>query len=507
MRLKEIKFGVAEVLEVTAVTAYFAGMALLLIVWQPGSWGWGFLIHALSLFCLVSALFSFSLSGCRIRRPFSLPEILLFIFFLYEIINAIFSRVPYASRETLPFILNGLILFYVGSALFARRHEGFLLTMFLFITGMVCLMVFTRYGDSWLAPVDPDGLYRGKKMLIAAFMEHPLKGCGNGALPFLATRYLPLGDRRPPRLDPVYGRFLAEQGIIGALILTMVLAGIISSLFTKQGEKNPVKKTRIFCFWFAIILGGMFLFSGFLSLPLSFPMIIYGFLPLSGVAMILRQKRSEPVPWGEKPFQKPGILFSLGILIPVFLILVWEISPFFAARLIRFRQVSDLSKSGFGRRIKAAQILMPCHPEIYLMQAKHLRAQASVDSKDSNLPIELAYLRALRKNPYNERYYLEYAHFLELARDYKGMTSTLKRGEANCPGSVEIKMLLFRGYMNLGLRREALDALNSLRRYYPLDYASHERLARYYAEAGAQGASSEERILAAQTSPAFNQGK
>lgn len=507
MGFKGINFRFAEILEVAAVTAYFVGLAFLLILWQPGSWGWGFWIHLLTLVCLGASLFSLSISGYKLRRPFSLPEILLFTVFLYEIINAIVSRVPYVSLETLPFFLDGLILFYVGTTLFARRHEGFILMMLIFIIGIGCILIFSEYGNLWKTHIDPVSVYRGEKMVTVAIFEHPLWGCGSGALPLLSARYLPLGDRYPPFFNPVFGRFLAEQGFIGTSVWIIALAGIISSMFRKQGEKGSEGKSKTICFGIAVILGGVFLLSGFLSLPISIPLVLYGFLPLCGAAFILRQGSGEPVSSDENQFQKHKLAISLGISIPILIILLLESAPFFATSLIHFGQVSELGTKGYGRRIGAARLLMPYNPEIHLMQAKHLRARASGDPKGEILPIELAYLRALRKNPYNERYYMEYAHFQDLVQDYSGMVSTLEQGAGNCPGSVEIKMLLFRGYMKTGYRRKALDALNSLRRYYPLDYAAHERLAKYYAEAGANAASSEAQILAQQINPIFKREK
>jgi hypothetical protein len=507
MRFKGIKFGVAEILEVAAATAYFVNLALVVVLWQPGSWGWGFLIHMLTLFCLGASLFSFSLSGYRIRRPVSLPEMLLFLVFLYEIINAGFSKVPCASFEMLLFFLDGMILFYVGTTLFARRHEGFLSLMILFVIGIGSILLFTEHGNSWKAPMDPVSVYRGKKMLVSSMFEHPLLGCGTGTLPFLRARYLPLGDRYPPNLNPLLGIILAEQGFIGALFWMTALLGIIFSLFRKQEGNKKEGRLKTICFGAAVMMGGFFLFSIFLPLSLSLPLILYAFMPLCGIAIILRQGKAEPIPEGENRFQKHKLRYSLAILIPLFIILLLEMAPLTSTLLVRFDRVSDLGTRGYGTRISLARFLMPYNPEIYLMQAKHLRAKAAGDPGEMILSIELAYLRALQKNPYNERYYLEYAHFLDLARDYPGMVSTLEKGIEKCPGSVEIRMLLFRGYMNTGNRREALDTLNSLRRYYPLDYASHERLARYYAEAGAQAASSEERILALQLSPIFTPKK
>jgi hypothetical protein len=507
MGSKRKSFGTAEVLEVAAATAYFVSLTLLLVLWQPGSPGWGFLIHALTLFCLGASLFSFSISGYKSRRPFSLPEILLFMVFLYEIINAILSRVPYASLEMLPFFLDGLILYYVGATLFARRHEGFILMTLLFLLGIGILLIFTEYGNLWKNPMNQFSVYRGKKMLTAALFEHPLWGCGSGALPLLSARYLPLGDRYPPCINPVFGRFLAEQGFIGASVWIIALAGMISSLFRKQGEKSSGGKLRTICFWIAVTLCGVFLSGGFMSAPLSLPLILYGFLPLSGMAFILRQGSGEPVSRGENQFQRHKVASALAILVPIAFIFILETTPYIAASLMRLGKTLELGTKGYGRRIGAARLLTPYNPEIHLMQAKHIRAQESGDPKGAILSIEMAYLRALQENPYNERYYLEYAHFLDLVRDYSGMVSTLEQGAGYCPGSVEIKMLLFRGYMNTGYRREALDTLSSLRGYYPLDYAAHERLAKYYAEAGAQAASVEEKILARQINPIFKQEK
>jgi len=490
-------------LDILTATCYFIALAALLILWKPGSWGWGLAIHALINACLVLTLLSLRGAGHAFRKPLSLPDILLFLVFLYAIINTFLSQVRYPALEWLPFYLDGLFLFYIGTTLFARRFEGILLLFFLCLAILVSLTVMGGYTDIWVVRGDASSLYRGGKMLTRVVFDHPLWGCGSGVLPLLKTRYLPLGDRHPPIFDGGYEKLLAEEGFIGVALKLLFLGGLAFALSREKGGVSSLRKTQMVCFRITVFGLIGILAAGIFTTLFMTPAGFFLFLPLAGMALMLRQEAPASSSLSKKQAFRISTGFLLAVLVPILVVTILESTPALAIRLAHYGQAQELGTRGLDFRLRIARFLAPYHPDIHLTHAKHLRSRISEKNKGLIWTVEFSYLRAIRQNRYNENAYLEYAHFLDLAEDYGSLVSNLEKGRRFCPGSAELNILLFRAYMKMGRRKEALDALDWLKRFYPLDYATHERLGNYYREAGSPGSSQEASLLAVQVQPLF----
>jgi len=502
LRVKNKAKLTSAALEVFAAVCFFAALCLSLILWQPGSPGWAFLIHLLTYATLVSWFFSMRVSRKAALTPFSLPEIILFLILVYAIINAMDSQVRFASVEMLPFYLDALVLFYLGAAFFARRFEGFFVILFLLFAGVVFLIIRLDYSEKIFFPGNPAALYRGKKMMLAAFAEYKLEGCGSGALPFLKTRYLPLGDRYPPRFHPGYVKYLAETGIVGTSLALVFILSLVYTLFLGKKSSASKRKTEIICFWLAIIILGLLLLSGLTRFHSSLPGMLFLFLPVSGIAYSLKKGLHNKTGRIAKSPGKTPVFVFIGLAILSFIMLLLS-TPYIGSILIHFKNPKELETPGYGTRIRLARFLTPYHPEVHISLARRLRAKSNGQKTTDRFSIEAAYLRAIRWNPWNEQYYLELAHFLGKAQDYTTQVSYLEKGRGKCPGNPEIPLLLFRIYIKSGKRKQALDVLDSLKVLYPMDYSLHTRMARYYAEAGSPSLSRKSAQLARQIHPAF----
>ena len=487
-----------ELSEILAAICYFIALAALLILWRPGSWAWGLMIHGLINACLALVLFSLHAAGRPFRKPLSLPDILLFLVFLYAIINALFSQVRYASVERLPFYLDGLFLFYIGTTLFARRFEGILVLFILCLAILISLTKVQGYTDVWVIRGDASSLYRGRKMLTAVIFDHPLWGCGSGVLPLLKTRYLPLGDRHPPVFEAGYGKLLAEEGLIGVALKLLFLGGLSFFLFRGKGRVSPSKKTQTVCFWIIIFALIGILAAGIFTTLFMTPAGLFLFVPISGMALMLRQEERASSSFSPKASARMSAGFLLAVVCPLFVVSLLESTPAFGLYLAHYGHIKELGTRGIDFRLRIARFLVPYYPDIHLTYAKHLRARVTDENKSLVMPVESAYFRAIQQNRYNETAYLEYAHFLDLAGDYGSLVSILEKGERFCPGSAEMNIFLFRAYMKMGRRKEALEALDRLKRFYPLDAATHQRLGSYYMEAGSPAGSQEASRLAGQ---------
>jgi len=494
-------------LEILTAACYFIALAILLILWKPGSWGLGLAIHALINACLALTLLSLHGEGHALRKPLSLPDILLFLVFLYAIINSVLSQVKYPSVEWLPFYLDGLFLFYIGTTLFARRFEGILLLFILCIGILVSLAVFQGYTDIWAARGDASSMYRGNKMVTAVIFDHPLWGCGSGVLPLLRTKYLPLGDSHPPVFAGGYGKLLAEEGFIGLALRLLFLGGVAFALLKEKGGISCLKKIQSAGFWISVFILMGIIAAGFFTTLFLTPAGIFLFLPISGMALMLRQGTPPSSSLSQKQSFRIGAGILTRVLVPILVVAILESTPALAMQLSRFGHVENLGTPGFDFRLRIARFLMPYHPDIHLTYAKHLRARISEKNKELIFSVESSYLRAIQQNRHNETAYLEYAHFLDLAEDYGSLVTSLEKGRGFCPGSAEMNILLFRAYMKMGRRNEALEALEELKRFYPLDFATHKRIVNYYREAESPGSSREASRLANQLQPLFTGGK
>ncbi len=493
-------------LEIVVAAGYFTALTVLIVVWRQGRYGWGFFIHLLITAALGASLFATRLSGRRLRLPFSAPEILLVFVFIYAILNAVFSRVAFPAIERLPFLLDGLILFYVGRSLFARRYEGILLLFILCGAGF--WWGERHLGDSEAGNVktEASAFYRGGRLTDAAISERPLLGCGCGALDYVCAKYLPLPKRHPPGFHSSYGIFLAEEGIIGVLVWLGFIATLVYSLIRRKGRFSGGRRMRSFCFW--LIVGALFAIfvSGFVTTIFATPVGFFIFLPLTGMALGLSgnpEKRTR----SQGCASSANLGFSLAVLIPLALLMLIESTPAIATALVKSRRRGEPGSRGFERRLRVAAFLMPYNPEIRLLYAKHLRALPADAMKGRLFLIDVAYQRALNLNRYCARYYIEYAHFLNLRGEYTKMVSVLEAGKIYCPGSVEVRLLLFRGYIRTGQRGAALAVLNSLGAFYPIDFATQYRIGHYYTEMGQEHHSLEAYALAAQLIPGFYRGK
>ncbi|MCX6999516.1 MAG: hypothetical protein NT106_04365 [Candidatus Sumerlaeota bacterium] len=513
----------AAFFEVMAAVGYFCALAVLLVVWQPGRYGWGFFVHVLMAVAFAGTLFAPHLSGRRIRAPLSAPEILLFLIFAYLIFNTAHSQIPVAVLERFPFVLDGLFAFYIGAVIFSRRHEAVIPLFFLFIIGVYILSLHYGNSDIWMPPGDAPALYRGEKMSAAVFADYPIWGCGYGVLPQLVFKYLIMPDRYPPVFRNSYALLLAEMGSVG-IILCLGFLGAMVIIIKRKREKVLAggKKVRAWFFYAAVLLL-LFLLAGGLASPvMAAPAGIVIFLPICGMltgmtggdevsdtAPLRRQSYGASATAGQRRLNRTGRPFFIGVSTILALILLLEAVPLISERLAHYGNIAEIGTTTYGRRLNLASRLMPCNAEYHRRYAQHLRALCSV-AKDMErrrpptktmalaLLIDLAYHRALRWNPYSVGIYMEYGHFLDLTHDRKGLVSLMERAKKNCPGSLEVRLFLCRGYIDLGQRKAALDELDDLRAFYPLDYPTHLRIGRYYADLGARGASQYSYLLAEQ---------
>jgi hypothetical protein len=502
----------AAFFEVIAAVLYFCALAVLLVVWQPGRQGWGFFVHALMAVALAGTLFATKLSGRRIRAPLSAPEILLFLIFAYLIFNTAHSQIPVAVLERIPFVLDGLFAFYIGAVIFSRRHEAVIPLFFLFIIGVYILSLHYGNSDIWMPSGDAPALYRGEKMSAAVFADNPIWGCGYGVLPQLVFKYLIMPDRYPPVFRNSYALLLAEMGSAG-VILCLGFLGSMAIIIKRKREKVLAggKKVRAWFFHAAVLLL-LFLFAGGLASPvMAAPIGIVIFLPICGMltcmtggneisdtAPLRRQSHGASATAGQRRLNRTGRPFFIGVSTILAFILLIEAVPLISERLARYGNITEIGTTAYGRRLNLASRLMPCNAEYHRRFAQHLRALPQTKTMALALLIDLAYHRALRWNQYSVGVYMEYGHFLDLTHDRKGLVSLMERAKKNCPGSLEVRLFLCSGYINLGQRKAALDELDDLRVFYPLDYPTHLRIGRYYADLGARGASQYSYLLARQ---------
>lgn len=501
----------AAACEALGAIAFFCALALVLILWQPGRPAWGFLIHALTLALLAAAILADLFSGRGGRRPLSAPEIILFLIFVYACVNAALSRTPFRVLEMLPFILNGLFLFYAGSRILAKRHEAIVPLYYLFLAAFLFLTWRGGHRDIWLPQGERAAFYRGEKMASAALAEKPLQGCGLGALPLYAFKYLAMPDRHPPVFRGSYGIVLAESGFIGAFLWCLFLAVFFYAVIKGLGNMPaPSSKAWYVFFWSGALIFFMILLSGFFSPILASPAGLYLLLPLCGMLWGMTREDGSRETKPSAPYKSSSRLSKkiLSILAPILVLtlLLFQAIPLIAASLIQFRTTGELEKPAFGKKANWAARLFPCHPDVHLAYAKHLRSLPSAQ-KSAGAYIKAAYLRAIHWNPHAESIYMEYGHFLDLTKEHKSLASLLEAGKTNCPGSVEIRLFLFRANMNLGKRKAALDELDALSSFYPVDYAVQFRIGKYYAEAGAKSASQEAYALAEQMRASSIAGK
>ena len=491
----------AAFFEVMAAVLYFCALAVLLVVWQPGRCGWGFFVHALMAAALAGTLFATKLSGRRIRAPLSAPEIMLFLIFAYLIFNTAHSQIPVAVLERVPFVLDGLFAFYIGAVIFSRRHEAVIPLFFLFIIGVYILSL--HYGDSdiLMPSGDAPALYRGEKMSAAVFADNPIWGSGYGVLPQLVFKYLIMPDRYPPVFRNSYALLLAEMGFAG-IILCLGFLGSVVIIIKRKREKLLAggKKVRAWFFYAAVLLL-LFLLAGGLASPvMAAPAGIVIFLPICGMltGMTGGDEVSDTATAGQRRVNRTGRPFFIGVSTILAFILIIEAVPLVSERLAHYGNITEIGTTAYGRRLSLASRLMPCNAEYHRRYAQHLRALPPTKTMALALLIDLAYHRALRWNPYSVGIYMEYGHFLDLTHDRKGLVSLMERAKKNCPGSLEVRLFLCRGYIDLGQRKAALDELDDLRVFYPLDYPTHLRIGRYYADLGARGASQYSYLLAEQ---------
>jgi uncharacterized protein with PQ loop repeat len=513
----------AAFFEVMAAVLYFCALAVLLVVWQTGRNGWGFFVHALMAAALAGTLFATKLSGRRIRVPISAPEILLFLIFAYLIFNTAHSQIPVAVLERIPFVLDGLFAFYIGAVIFSRRYEAIIPLFFLFIIGVYILSL--HYGNSdFLMPSGAaPALYRGEKMSAAIFADNPLWGCGYGVLPQLVFKYLIMPDRYPPVFRNSYALLLAEMGSAG-VILCLGFLGSMVIIIKRKREKVLAGGKKVQAWFFhAAVLFLLFLLAGGLASPvMAMPAGIVIFLPICGMltgmtgggevsdtAPLRRQsygpafaaasaELAASATAGQRRLNRPGKSLFITVSSILAFILLIEAVPLISERLARYGNITEIGTTAYGRRLSLASRLMPCNAEYHHRYAQHLRALKPTETMALALLIDLAYHRSLRWNPYSVGIYMEYGHFLDLTHDRKGLVSLMERAKRNCPGSLEVRLFLCRGYINLGQRRAALDELDGFRAFYPLDYPTHLRIGRYYADLGARGDSQYSYLLAKQ---------
>jgi len=491
----------AAACEALAAIAFFCALALTLILWQPARPAWGFLIHVLTLALFLMAFLANVFYGKKMRLPFSAPEIILFLIFIHACANAALSRTPFRVLEILPFILSGFFLFYASGGILAKRHEAMIPLFYLFLAAFIFLTWRGGHKDIWMPQGRRTAFYRGEKMASAALAEKPLQGCGLGSLPLYAFKYLPMPDRNPPAFRSSYGVILAEFGFIGAFLWCLFFAVLFYAVVNGLGNMpSPASKAWYVFFWSGAFLLFLIFMSGFFSPILSTPAGLYMILPLCGIlwGMTRGDGGDARQPASHKSHSRRARkIFVIIAAMLILTLLVFQAIPFIASSLIHFRTTNELESPAFGRRANLAARLFPCHPEVHLAYAKHLRALPSLQ-KSSSAYVKAAYLRAIHWNPHAESIYMEYGHFLDLIKEQKSLASLLEAGKSNCPGSVEIRLFLFRAYMNLGKRKAALDELDALSSFYPVDYAVQFRIGKYYAEAGANSASQEAYALAEQ---------
>ena len=491
------------VLEICAAVCVFAAVVICIIVWRPGRSGWAFLTHFLVIFSLGLWLFSERLGRRRPRLPSSAPEMSLLLLAIYGVANVAMAGVPRPALERLPFLMDGMILFYLGTTLFRRRFEAFTLLFLLSTAGIIMISRQAGVRLPWDVDFSLPALYRGRRLLLAAISDHVFTGCGMGGIGEMFYRYLPAPGRHPPALRNGYGVLIAEHGIIGGGIWMCFIASLAGYLVRKRKKDAPPKLSRKICFY--VLTAGILilLIAGFFYV---FPVTPAGFLVLtsvSGAAMSLRRDLRE------KPDITKKISYSFAIIViaPLLVLLAAVGIQPAAEALAGSVKPEELGSKKAERRLKISRILFPCNAKTHLKLAKHKRGLAQSDNYSLLLSIESSYLNAIRWNPFNDQYYMEYGHFLNMKGDYSRMVNRLEKGVENCPGSVELRLLLYRGYMNTGNRRAALDILWSLKKFYPLDFATQLRLSRYYAEAGSR----EDRLaldaLAMQIHPVFTGGK
>ena len=492
---------VAAFFEVVATVLFFCALAVLLVVWQIGRSGWGFFVHALMAGALAGTLFATHLSGRRIRAPLSAPEILLFLIFAYLIFNCARSQIPVVVLERLPFVLDGLFAFYIGAVIFSRRHEAVIPLFFLFIIGVYVLSLNYGNSDIWMPAGEASAHYCGEKMTAAAFADYPLWGCGYGVLPQLVFKYLIMPDRYPPIFRNSYALLLSEMGSVGAILCLGFLGTMVIVIKRKREEiLAGGKKIRAWFFHAAVILFLFIIAGGFASPIMAAPAGMVIFMSICGMVagMTGNDDVIDTAVSGQRRLSRLRLSPLITVSPILVLILLLEAVPLISERLAHYGNISEIGTAGYGRRLNLASRLIPCNAEYHRRYAQHLRALPRARTEALALLIDLAYHRALRWNPYSVSIYMEYGHFLDLTHDRKGLVSLMERAKKNCPGSLDIRLFLCRGYIDLGQRRAALDELDGLRVFYPLDYTTYLRIGRYYADLGARDDSQYSYLLAEQ---------
>jgi len=488
----------AGLLDVAAAACLFSALAVFFITWQPERDGWAFLVHLLVNAAFALSLLSTQLQERRLEAPFTAPEMALGLLLVYGVVNAWSARILYPAMEILPFFLDGILLFYLGKTLLRRRYEVSFPLFFILIAGILLAGVQTGQSDLWRVEGNPSSFYRGDKMMDAALSERPLLGSGSGGFKLLTGFYLPLPYRHPPSFSSGFWIFLAEQGLFGLFAWMLFLFVLSLSLAKPRKERLKRSERTVFFLTLAGLLA--LLGSGLFSSITFFPKLALLILPLAGLALGLG--RGNPSPPANVPPSFTGSLFTAAVLIPILILTLFEAAPPLALSLSRLRNPEELGTGGFGRKTRLACFLIPWHPEVHLSRAKHLRLLQARE-KTSPFLTEASYLRAIQKNPHLDRYYLEYGHYLDMRGEHIRLASLLERGTGNCPGSMELRLFLFRTYMKIEKRREALDALDSLRAFFPIDFPTHHRMGSFYLEAGAKSAGIEALTLAAQLNPLF----
>lgn len=487
--------------EILGTAAYFCSLAILLTVWSHERTGWSWIIHLLVSISILSAILSVIFSGRRLRFPFSFPGIMIIMLLLFGIVNFVLAPLKVAPLQNIFFLLDGFFLFYTGTILFARRAEGFILLLILFIVGIFLFSQMSEQPDVFFPQRSATALYRGEKVALSTIGDYPLTGCGAGVLSELFYRYLPAPGRYPPAFSSGYSIMAAEWGLTGIILWILFLAVAGFSLYQRRyGREYPVKAGS-YVFWPGMAIGGIILISGFFTPVMKNAILYFLLFPIIGTVMILAGDKSRNTLAAYSRRTSLWITGLAGLLL--FSILLLEAAPSVSRMLIRINHISELGTPAYGRKVSWAQRFSPRDHQVHLALAKHLRALPPEKARSMAFFIEAAYLRATSDDPFDETVYLEYAHFLDRAGEDTDLYHLLRKAREFCPGSPEIRLYLFRVYMEKGERKRALDELISLYDFFPLDYSTQLKIAGNFMEGGSPRSAQEAFSLARQLSPLF----
>ncbi len=497
----------AALLDILGALCVFAALSVFFILWRPGQADVAFLVHLLCTLALGLCLFAGAMSGRPMRRPFSAPEGILLMIIAWNGISAARGTVLAPSFEHLLFLLDSLSLFYVGTTLFARRSEGFIVLSALFAAGLIFIPARPEFAASANKP-SPSALYRGDRLIGAAFAERPLFGCGPGCLPSLAVHYLPLGDRHTPVFRNAWKVLAAETGLPGILLWLAMLLAFGFAVRKKLDTNPPSRSLVIRLSLLSAAVAGLItaaVFHPALSRPGLFLLLL---LPTGTVLGLAEEGMSSPPETAPACPRRSRLLVVLMLFVPVlFCVAAVSALPVAAEFLIRIRRVSELGSDSYGARIRLAVRLAPWLPQVHRAEAKHLRALPAERMKGKMYLVDGAFLRMISANPFDPQSYMEYGHFLDLKKDNQALLNQLRKGRAKCPGSVEIRIFLSMVNLRMDLRNEALDEIHALWAFHPLDHAHGIRIARMLSEAGALTASHEAETMAVQVAPTFRREK